>query len=194
MSFLRKNIILQIISVSAGFVLGVYIGTITVKEHEKDTAAEEVVELLIVPVVQTIEEEPIEEQMEEQMEEVAPEEKKEYDNLELMAMCVEAEAGNQGLYGKQLVADVILNRVDDPDFPDTVEEVILQQNQFSVVLNGSIWEKVPTQETYDAIELELENRENTEILYFTSEGYICYGEPWKKIGDHWFSVKKGEDQ
>ena len=39
-----------------------------------------------------------------------------FDSLELLALCVEAEAGNQGLIGKKYVCDVILNRVDDEDF------------------------------------------------------------------------------
>ena len=38
-----------------------------------------------------------------------------YDSLELLAVCVEAEAGNQSLEGKKMVVDVILNRVDDKD-------------------------------------------------------------------------------
>ena len=49
-----------------------------------------------------------------------------YDSIDLLAKCVEAEAGNQGLYGKQLVVDVILNRVDSDSFPNTIEEVIKQ--------------------------------------------------------------------
>lgn len=113
-----------------------------------------------------------------------------YDNLELLACCVEAEAGNQGLYGKQLVIDVILNRVDDPDFPDCITDVIMQPNQFSVVLDGRINEVTPTEETYEAIRLEFEHRQNTEILFFTAEGFSKYGTPWMKIGDHYFSTKK----
>lgn len=49
-----------------------------------------------------------------------------YDSLELLAMCVEAEAGNQGLIGKRYVVDVILNRVDDEDYPDNIVDVIMQ--------------------------------------------------------------------
>lgn len=41
------------------------------------------------------------------------EEEEYWDGLELLAICVEAEAGNQGLQGKRLVADVILNRAED---------------------------------------------------------------------------------
>lgn len=58
------------------------------------------------------------------------EEEMKMDELELMAICVEAEAGNQDLIGKRMVADVILNRVDDPDFPDSITEVISQKYAF----------------------------------------------------------------
>lgn len=114
------------------------------------------------------------------------------ETLELFARCVEAEAGNQGLYGKQLVADVILNRVDSPDFPDTISDVIMQKYHFSVVWDGRIWEVEPTEETYQAIQTELEARQNTEILFFTAEGFSRYGKAWQKVGDHYFSTGRGE--
>lgn len=112
-----------------------------------------------------------------------------YDSLELLALCVEAEAGNQGLVGKKYVVDVILNRVDSPDFPDNITDVIMQQNQFSVVLDGRIWEVEPTEETFQAVREELENRTDYQVLFFTSEGFSKYGTDWKKIGDHYFSRK-----
>jgi spore germination cell wall hydrolase CwlJ-like protein len=112
-----------------------------------------------------------------------------YDSLELLALCVEAEAGNQGLIGKKYVVDVVLNRVDDEDYPDNITDVILQQNQFSVVLDGRIWQVEPTEETFQAVREELESRTNYEVLFFTSEGYIEYGTDWKQIGDHYFSTK-----
>jgi spore germination cell wall hydrolase CwlJ-like protein len=112
-----------------------------------------------------------------------------YDSLELLALCVEAEAGNQGLVGKKYVCDVILNRVDDADYPDNITDVILQQNQFSVVLDGRIWEVEPTEETFQAVREELESRTNYDVLFFSCEGYSRYGTDWKKIGDHYFSIK-----
>lgn len=112
-----------------------------------------------------------------------------YDSLELLALCVEAEAGNQGLIGKKYVCDIVLNRVDDADYPDNITDVILQQNQFSVVLDGRIWEVEPTEETFQAIREELESRTNYDVLFFSCEGYSKYGTDWKKIGDHYFSLK-----
>lgn len=112
-----------------------------------------------------------------------------FDSLDLLASCVEAEAGNQGLEGKRYVVDVILNRVDSPDFPDTIEDVIYQKNAFAVVTNGAIDRVTISEETYEAVNLELENRLNYEILYFTSEGFHPCGTAWRKIGDHYFSTK-----
>lgn len=129
---------------------------------------------------------PAEKFKEEITEEVTEEETPAYDNIELLAYCVEAEAGNQGLYGKQLVVDVILNRVDSANYPDTVEGVITQPYQFSVWGSGAIFKREPTQETYDAINLELEERTNSDIIYFNSIGFK-YGTPWAQVGAHYFS-------
>lgn len=112
-----------------------------------------------------------------------------YDSLELLALCVEAEAGNQGLLGKKYVVDVVLNRVDDADYPDNITDVIMQKNAFSVVLDGSIWEVEPTEETFQAVREELEHRTDYQVLFFTSEGFSKYGTDWEKIGDHYFSRK-----
>jgi len=112
-----------------------------------------------------------------------------FDSLELFALCVEAEAGNQGLEGKRLVADVILNRVDDPDFPNTIYDVITQPYQFSTYWDGAIERAEATKETYKAIEMELEERSYPALLYFTAGGYGKYGTPWRQIGDHYFCTK-----
>lgn len=113
-----------------------------------------------------------------------------YDSLELLAVCVEAEAGNQSLDGKRMVADVILNRVDHPDWPDSITEVITDPYEFASYWNGGmdgVWE--PSEETFRAVQMELENRSWPGLYYFTSDGWPEYGTPWKKVGDHYFSGK-----
>lgn len=102
-----------------------------------------------------------------------------YDSLELLATCVEAEAANQGLEGKRLVAAVILNRVDSPDFPDSITDVITQPYHFTSYWDGAMARAEPTQETFEAVRLELEHRSNTEILYFTAGEWPNYGTHWK---------------
>jgi N-acetylmuramoyl-L-alanine amidase len=110
----------------------------------------------------------------------------EYDELEYLGACVEAEAGTQGLMGKRLVVDVILNRVDSDKFPNTITDVIDAPGQFAVVSNGSINKVDISQETFKAIELELKHRTDSEILYFRADHYgdgkACY-----KVNNHYFS-------
>ncbi len=112
------------------------------------------------------------------------------DSLELLAICAQAEAGNQPLIGRRMVADVILNRVDDPDWPDTIEGVITQRYQFSSYWDGGmnrVYE--PDELTIKAVQMELKQRSWPGLYYFTAGGYGKYGTPWKKVGDHYFCTK-----
>ena len=69
---------------------------------------------------------------------------------------VEAEAGGEDENVKLLVANVVLNRVDSPLFPDTVREVVYQQDygvyQFSPVKDGRIDRVTVSDETRRAVE------------------------------------------
>ena len=113
-----------------------------------------------------------------------------WDSVELISICVEAEAGNQSLLGRRLVVDVILNRVDDPDFPDTIEGVITQPRHFSSYWDGRMAEITePSELTLQAVQMELEQRSYPGLLYFGADGYSEYGTPWKRIGEHYFSTK-----
>ena len=108
-----------------------------------------------------------------------------YDSLEMLAKCVQAEAGNQGLLGKRLVVDVILNRVDSNRFPDTIEGVISQRGQFAVY--PSMMSKAnPDDETYQAICMELSNRTDADILFFSAHRYNSCCTPAYQHGDHYF--------
>ena len=115
--------------------------------------------------------------------------RKQYET-ELLWRLVESEAGNQSLLGKRLVVDVVLNRVDDPRFPDSIKEVIYQPGQFAVVDNGAIYTVAPSAETIQAVKLEdkkQEERTEPEILYFNCGGYPAYGEKYERVGGHYFS-------
>lgn len=109
--------------------------------------------------------------------------------IELLTRCVQAEACNQGFDGRRMVADVVLNRVSDPDFPDTIREVILQDGQFQVVSNGRIYDADPDDETLEAVRMELQGVSWPGLFYFRTGRYSDYGTPWKKVGDHYFSTK-----
>lgn len=107
--------------------------------------------------------------------------------IELVAQLVQAEAGNQDLKGKRLVADVVYNRVQNSAFPNTIEEVIFQHKQFSVILNGAFdkagWRI--DEDSFRAAEMEYENRLDSGILFFNTEH--THGKNPYKYGAHWFS-------
>lgn len=107
------------------------------------------------------------------------------EDIDLMARVVHAEAGNQSMEGKRLVADVILNRMDDRRFPDTVREIIYAPGQFQTVRSGAIDRYIPDITDYGAVLAELYARTNTEVLYFSRNGYIS--KPVLKEGAHYFS-------
>lgn len=119
--------------------------------------------------------------------EIIEEEIKE-DELQMLAILVMAEAGNQDLKGKRLVVDVVLNRVDDPRWPNTISEVINQKGQFSPMTDGgySRAAQTVTQECFDAVSMELEERLDYQIHYFCCGGY-GYGTAAYKYADHYFS-------
>jgi len=106
------------------------------------------------------------------------------EDKELICKTVQAEAGNQDLQGKRLVAAVIINRVDSPVFPNTTEDVLSQKNQFSTynLLNST----TPTWQDRLAVEMETETRSNTEVFFFRTGRYGT-GTPMFVHGDHYFS-------
>lgn len=108
--------------------------------------------------------------------------------IELLAQLIEAEAGNQDMKGKRLVADVVLNRVESDRFPNTINEVIFQESQFSCIEDGNFeksgW-KI-SEDSFEAARFEYENRLDSYILFFTAGGYNKYCVPMYKHGAHYF--------
>ena len=89
----------------------------------------------------------------------------EYDTL---CKIVEAEAGNQDLDGRILVANVILNRVKSEKFPNSINEVVFAKGQFSPAKSGSI-KAVPDEITIKAVNDALNGADYSEgALYFRS--------------------------
>lgn len=91
---------------------------------------------------------------------------------ELLYRLVFAEGGNQSYETQMYICSVILNRIRSSEFPNTVEEVIYQTGQFSVVSNGSINSPVTEQITFDAVNDVLENGiTNSDITFFRNDYY-----------------------
>ena len=94
---------------------------------------------------------------------------------------VQHESGNQSELGQRLVIDTILNRVESPDFPNTVSDVLNQPGQYC---NPKI---KPPIYVYKLIEDEIRVRTNNQVLWFRKNRYHTYGIPIIKEGVHYFS-------
>lgn len=74
----------------------------------------------------------------------------------LLARIAMAEAEGCNTQTKTLIIMCVLNRVWSDEFPDTIEEVIFQENQFSPIDNGR-WDRVePNEDCYDAVKVVME--------------------------------------
>lgn len=98
------------------------------------------------------------------------------EELETLMRIVEAEAGGEDAEGKLLVANVVLNRVESEEFPNTVTEVVFQRNngvtQFSPVRNGRYWKVTISEETVEAVQRALEGEDISQgALFFAARKY-----------------------
>ena len=98
------------------------------------------------------------------------------EDYDALLRLVEAEASGEDIKGKMLVANVVLNRVKSSSFPDTVKEVIYQQEngraQFSPVATGKIDRVTVSGETVEAVERALCGEdESAGALYFVAPAY-----------------------
>ena len=94
--------------------------------------------------------------------------------LEVLLRIVEAEAGCEDEEGKLLVANVILNRLNSPKFPDSITEVVFQREngvaQFSPAYDGSCAEV--SEETVKAVGRALKGEDISDgALYFAARKY-----------------------
>lgn len=108
-------------------------------------------------------------------------------DIELIALLTMAEAEGECEEGKRLVIDTILNRVDSGYWPDTVNGVVYQANQFSPVWNGRIKRCYVSEEYCQLVKEELNNRTNSEVVFFRTGHYSEYGQPLFQVGNHYFS-------
>lgn len=114
-------------------------------------------------------------------------------DIELMAKLVYCESRGEPFEGKVAVASVVLNRVMNPKFPNTISNVIFQKNAFSCVSNGKIVAQ-PNESCYDAVYEAIRGKDPTnEALFFYNPTIATCS--WmketskkdsKKIGNHTF--------
>ncbi|WP_080846895.1 cell wall hydrolase [Cytobacillus gottheilii] len=113
--------------------------------------------------------------------------------IDLLARLVHAEAKGEPYKGKVAVAQVVLNRVEDERFPDSIKQVIYEKRQFQPVDNGSI-DKPADKEAKKAVNeaIALEGQGNNEAVYFfnpdlTDSNWLRSQTVTGEIGKHRFA-------
>lgn len=147
--------------------------TMTVSEIELPTVSESIEPIAVETVVIEEEEEPTYPLTQEE--------------IDLIALVTMGEAEGETELGKRLVIDTILNRMDDPHFPDAVHDVIYQPNQFSAMWCGRIDRCYVMPEIVELVKEELLERTNYDVIFFMAGGYSQYGEPMFQECCHYFS-------
>lgn len=107
--------------------------------------------------------------------------------IQIIAMITMAEAENEPEYGKRLVIDTILNRVDSDKFPDTIIDVATQPNQYTSMNSDRMSRCYVRDDIYQLVIEEFKSRTNYDVIFFTSNGYSRYGTPMFQICCHSFS-------
>nr|WP_257985911.1 spore cortex-lytic enzyme [Bacillus sp. M6-12] len=112
-------------------------------------------------------------------------------DIQLMANAVYGESRGEPYTGQVAVAAVILNRVGNPAFPNTVSGVIFEPRAFTAVADGQIW-LTPNERAKEAVIDAINGWDPTggAIYYFNPDtatsGWI-WGRPQiKTIGKHIF--------
>lgn len=115
-------------------------------------------------------------------------------DLDLMAKVVYAESNCEPFEGKVAVASVILNRLKYPEFPKTVEGVIMQKGAFSCISSDGTISAPRTEDCYKAVLEALKGYDPTEKAVFFYNPQIATSK-WMKdinkrnvktIGNHVF--------
>ena len=109
-------------------------------------------------------------------------------DLDLLAKVVWVEAQGESFEGQQAVAEVVLNRLVSPDFPNTLHDVIYAEGQFRSV--PYLEDATPWQVQYEAIEAAVygPNVLPMDVMYFAQQP--TNNNVWGKIGGHVFCFQE----
>lgn len=111
----------------------------------------------------------------------------------LLCTTVFCEAGNQTVETQTMVALTILNRINSDIFPNTVREVVYQDEQFAVTKWDNFenygWTESVTTAGKNAL---TDNEHPDNMYYFRTLHYHTFGTPYIQSEDLYFSTEKGE--
>lgn len=114
-------------------------------------------------------------------------------DIQILANAVYGEARGEPYEGQVAVAAVILNRLESPEFPDSISGIIFQPRAFTAVADGQIW-LTPNERAKQAVLDAINGWDPSEnaLYYFnpvtaTSE-WIWSRPQIKQIGEHIFCM------
>ncbi|GBF12414.1 cell wall hydrolase [Tepidibacillus sp. HK-1] len=114
------------------------------------------------------------------------------EELEWLAKIIYLEAGNEPYEGQVAVGAVIINRVLEDSFANSIYDVIFAKGQFTPVRTGEIYKVTPSDSAYKAAREALEGVDPVEgALYFynpkvTKSSFFTQKKVIKTIGNHRF--------
>lgn len=143
--------------------------------------------------ITVIEDMMINEKKEEKKEEKLPIINYTEEEFNLLCRLIEAEAKGESYQGKIAVANVVINRVKDSRFPNTITNVIYAPRQFSPVSNGAIY-NIPSEDSVNAATAALYGEvqpEAKDAIYFWAKYVKKSNWIWTRqltgiIGNHCF--------
>jgi len=112
-----------------------------------------------------------------------------YNDLELdaLAKLIEAEAGDTDLQTMTAVGAVVVNRLNDASFPDSVIQIIYSGGSFDSVTNGSIHNAQPSELAYRAANDAMVGFDPTNGALYVLHGGSYGKTVTLKLGDIFFA-------
>ena len=80
--------------------------------------------------------------------------------MDLFYRVVYAESGNESYEGQLAVANVILNRIKDKRYPDTLKGVVYQKHQFESVSSNMLYDRTPSDSVKKAVQDAINGKNN----------------------------------
>ena len=122
-----------------------------------------------------------------------------FDDLYLLARVIEFAAGSDWLTDEYCMCtgEVVLNRVDSPEFPDTIHDVVYQKGQYSVVSSPRFASMKPTEACVDAALRLLQGERHMvpgvvfQADYIQGELFSVYND--RRLGNTYFCLSSNLD-
>lgn len=114
----------------------------------------------------------------------------------LLMQIASTEALNQGELGMLMVMETIINRVNNPLFPNSIYEVISQPGQFTSFTSGEYLNAKITSEVHTALaRLEANKDHDSSLIAFEradSSNLLLFFDYYKTYKDHVFYKSRGD--